>query len=294
MFSTFRTSWEMVTQSLAVLKRQKTLVLFPILSGLACLLVVVSFLAPILLIPDLLQFFMNAANRQQGGDGRILGLLVAFVFYFVNFLIIVFFNAALASCAVVHFKGGEPTLGDGLSAAGRRLPQIIGWALLAATIGMILRAIEERAEWIGRLVAGLLGVFWTLATYLVVPILAVEGVGPIAAVKRSTALLRQVWGEGLAGGISLGLLGFLFMLPAFVLFVLGISLFANPALGGTIVALGVIYLMVVSIILSTLKQIYIAGLYLYAAEGQLPGGFSQEIIESAFRKKKNKRGEMGG
>lgn len=290
MFSSFSTSWEMIRQSFAVLKRQKTLVLFPILSGIACLLVVVSFLAPIFLIPDLLHYLLNAANQQgqQGdGGGRIVGFIVLFAFYFVNYFVIVFFNTALASCAVVHFKGGEPTLSDGLSAAGRRLPQLLGWALVSATVGMILRAIEERAEWVGRIVAGLLGVFWTIATYLVVPVLAVEGVGPITAVKRSTALLRQAWGEGLAGGLSLGLVGFLFTLPAILVFIAGaVLLFNNPVLGGLVVALAMVYFVVVSIVLSTLRQIYIAGLYLYAAEGQLPGGFSEEIIQGAFRRKK--------
>lgn len=286
MFASFSTSWEMIRQSFAVLRRQKTLVLFPILSSLACLVVLVSFLAPIFLIPDALQFFTNEANRQPGLAERLVGFALLFAFYFVNYLVIVFFNTALASCAVIHFKGGEPTLADGLSAAGRRLPQLVGWALVSATVGMILRAIEERSEWVGRLVAGLLGVVWTMATYLVVPVLAVEGVGPVAAVKRSTALLRQAWGEGLAGGISLGLVGFLFILPAIVMFVLGgMMIFNHAVLGGLVIVVAMVYLLAVSVVLSTLRQIYLAGLYLYAAEGQLPGGFSEEIIHGAFRRK---------
>jgi hypothetical protein len=288
MFWSFGQSWEIIRQSYAVLQKQKTLVLFPILSSLACLVVLISFLAPIFLIPDLFQKVVHAADNvnQQGGVRReAVWAVVTFAFYFVNYFVIVFFNAALAACAVVHFKGGEPSMGDGLAAAGRRLPQIAAWALVAATVGMILRAIEERADWIGKLIIGLLGVFWSLATYLVVPILAVEGTGPIEAVKRSTSLLHKAWGEGLAGGISLGLISLLLMLPGFLFIILGVFMSQVPAMMALGIVLGVIYTVVMSIVLSTLKQIYVAGLYLYAAEGRLPMGYSQEVVQGAFRRK---------
>jgi hypothetical protein len=285
MFDTFSRSWEMISQSYAVLNRQKTLVLFPLLSGVACLVVVLSFLAPMLAMPDLM------AKLKRGGDPEIrkwVYLVGGFLFYFVNYFIIVFFNAALAACAVMHFKGITPTLGDGLAAAGRRLPQILGWAFVAATVGMILRAIQDRSEWVGKIVAGLLGLVWTAVTYLVVPVLAVEGKGPIESLKRSSELLRRTWGEGLTGGLSFGLLGFLLMLPGFLLIFLGVFAAGaanNISLFFACIALGVIYLLVLGIILSTLKQIYIAGLYLYAAEGVMPGGYSPELVQGAFVRK---------
>jgi len=286
MFDSFSRSWEMISQSYAVLKKQKTLVVFPILSGIACLIVAVSFIAPILAMPDL---FQKVARK--GGDPEARNWIFAiggFLFYFINYFIIIFFNAALAACAVMHFKGIDPTLGDGLSAAGRRLPQILGWAFVAATVGMILRAIQDRSEWIGKLIVGFLGLAWTAVTYLVVPVLAVEGKGPIDALKRSGELLRRTWGEGLAGGLTMGLVGFLLTLPGLLLIfagAMGGAAMQNMMLGGIGIALGVIYLVVISIVLSTLKQIYIAGLYLYAAEGVMPNGFSPDLVQEAFHKK---------
>lgn len=286
MFATFQRSWEMISQSYGVLKKQKTLVLFPILSGFACLLVVISFIAPMLAMPDLMQKISNkGADPQQR---NIIFGVVGFAFYFVNYFIIIFFNAALASCAVMHFKGIEPTVGDGLSAAGRRLPQILGWALVAATVGMILRAIQDRSEWLGRIVVGMLGLVWSAVTYLVVPVLAVEGKGPIDSLKRSSELLRRTWGEGLAGGLSFGLIGFLLVLPG-ILLIFGGAM-AGAAINNTPlmfagIALGAVYLLITAIVLSTLKQIYIAGLYLYAAEGVMPGGYSPELVQGAFHKK---------
>lgn len=286
MFSSFSNSWEMISQSYAVLKKQKTLVLFPIISGICCIIVAISFIAPILAMPDL---FQKVARQGNDPDARKwLFAIIGFLFYFINYFIIIFFNAALAACAVMHFKGIQPTLGDGLSAAGRRFPQILGWAFVAATVGMILRAIQDRSEWIGKLVAGILGLAWTIVTYLVVPVLAVEGKGPIDAIKRSSELLRRAWGEGLAGGVTMGLVGFLLTLPGILLFfggVLGGFAAQNVVLGIVLVALGFIYLVVISIILSTLKQIYIAGLYLFAAEGVMPHGFSEDLVQEAFRRK---------
>src|SRR5262249_19196702 len=216
MLSTFGRRWEMLQQSCAVLRRQKTLVLLPILSGLLCLVVAATFVAPFLAFPDLTKQLLNAAeqaNDQDQWQTRALWLGGTFLLYFANYLVIVYFNTALASCAIVHFKGGDVTLGDGLSAATRRLPQIAAWALLAATVGMVLRVIEDKSDKIGQFVVGLLGLAWTAATYLVVPVLAVEGVGPFTAVKRSVQLLRHAWGEGVVGNFGLGVIGFLLMLP---------------------------------------------------------------------------------
>ncbi|HMP02850.1 MAG TPA: DUF6159 family protein [Gemmatales bacterium] len=284
MFQTISRSWSIIGECWDVLKKQKTLLLFPVLSGLACLVVMLSFIAPMLLFPEWAERFMDTARQPQNATTteQIVGPLLAFAFYFVNYFIIVYFNAALASCAIVHFKGGEPTMGDGLAAATRRLPQILAWALVAATVGMILKAIEQRAEKLGRFIVSLIGLAWSVATYLVVPVLAIEGVGPIDALKRSAAILRQKWGEGLAGNLSLGIIGFLACLPGFALIMVGVALGQAFLL---LSAVGVLYLVAVGLVMSTLKQIYIAALYLYAAEGQIAKGFSADDMQQAFLRK---------
>lgn len=288
MFESFNSGWEMVKQSYGILKKQKTLVLFPILSMLACIVVMISFIAPLFMMEDFFGKVAKGANQINNGNGKQwLWYVFGFLFYFVNYFVIVFFNVALAACAIVHFKGGEPTLGAGLKAAASRLPQITAWALVSATVGMILRAIEERAEWVGKIITGILGVVWTLATYLVVPILAVEKVGPMDAIKRSSSLLRKSWGEGLAGGFSIGILGFLLFIPGVLMMVGAGFLFQTAVpLAITIGVLGIIYLLVISIVMETLKQIYISGLYLYSSEGTVPQGFDADTIEHAFHKKK--------
>src|SRR5690606_33503734 len=104
-----------------------------------------------------------------------------FAYYFVNYFVIIFFNSALISCAIIRFKGGNPTLSDGFSAASSRLPQIAGWAAVAATVGVVLRIIESRSEKVGEIVAGLLGMALSAVTSFVAPLIVVVRTGPVSA-----------------------------------------------------------------------------------------------------------------
>lgn len=281
--------WEMLKQSWAVLRQDKELMMFPIISSLACFAVLLTFALPIIgleVVRD--QFVETSGNQVAIQSHNVVTWIVGFAFYFVNYFVIVFFNTALAACALMRFRGGDPTVTYGLRAAMQRLPQIASWALLAATVGTILRMIEERASFIGRIVVGLIGMVWTIATYLVVPVLAAEGVGPVDAVKRSVELLRKGWGEGLVGGMGLGFAGFLLMLPAIALLIATIAVAASmQSMAGAIVfgVLFIVYCLAQSIVISTLRQIFISALYVYASEGNVPGGFSPVVIEGAFTRK---------
>jgi hypothetical protein len=236
---------------------------------------------------------MSVADNNQGTTTEtwqnVAFYVLVFTYYFVNFFVIVFFNTALVSCALMRFTGGAPTLGDGLRTALARLPQIVGWALLSATVGVILKALEERLSFLGKIVVAVIGVAWAIVTYLVIPVLAAEQVGPITAVRRSASLLRKSWGESLVGGISLSAVSFLLAIPGIILLVAGVAIgvAAKPvALVIAIVVLGVFYLIGLAIVVSTLQQVFLAGVYLYAAQGRVPGGFSEDSLISAFKVKK--------
>ncbi len=250
--------WEMLKQSWAVLRQDRELMVFPIISSLACALVLVSFALPMIGLEVVREQFVEIKGSSLAvHTSNAVTWVVGFAFYFVNYFVIVFFNTALAACALMRFRGGDPTVTYGLNAAMRRLPQIASWALLAATVGTILRMIEERVSFVGRIMVGLIGMAWTIATYLVVPVLAAEGVGPVDAVKRSVELLRKGWGEGLVGGMGLGLAGFLLMLPAlallFAAIVVGVAL--ESVIGAIVLGLlFVVYCLAQSIVISTLRQ----------------------------------------
>jgi hypothetical protein len=148
-------------------------------------------------------------------------------------------------------------------------------------VGLILRIIEDRSKAVGRFVAGLLGMAWTVVSFLAVPVLVVEKKGPIASLKESTALLKKTWGQQLIGNFGFGLIFFLLGLIGVGIVILGF------VIGGTAVfvfiGLAVLYFIILALIQSTLSAIFQAALYLYAKEGVTGGGFEDNMLKGAWR-----------
>ena len=286
LFERIANGWQLTQQSWRVLMLDKKLLLFPLISGIACLFVMASFAIP------LWASGYQAVLMDEGVDGigqtqQIIGYVVLFAYYFVNYFVIVFFNSGLIACAVIRFKGGNPTVADGFSAAIARLPQIAGWALVAATVGVILKMIESRSERVGQIVASLLGMAWSAVTYFVVPVIVVEKTGPIDAAKRSLQVLKKTWGEALVANFGIGIIVFLATLVAFIPLVSGVVAIAMGAvwLGIIGVVVGIVALLLVSLIGSALNTIIIGALYLYAAEGTAPRQFDDDLLRHAFSQK---------
>lgn len=282
MFDRMANGWELAKESFRVLRMDKELILFPLLSGVCCLLVLASFAAPLLVTNTDLGALLD---EQQDAQNPLL-YVVLFLFYFANYFVIVFFNSALVACAIIRFRGGDPTLGDGLRAALNRLPQILGWALVAATVGWILRAIESRSEKVGAVVTGLLGMAWTALTYFVVPVLVVEKAGPFQAVQRSAGILRQTWGEALSANWGIGFFTFLLSLLGIAPIIAGMFAFETSVLlGGALIATGVVWLLFIALISSALDAIVLGALYLYAADGTVPQHFNENLLHDAFARR---------
>jgi hypothetical protein len=279
-FERISNSFALARSSWRVLREDKKLVLFPVLSGIACVLVLISFAVPFIAMPQL----VNDLQQQAPWALYVIG----FAFYFVNYFVIIFFNAALVSCALMRFNGAEPTLGDGLRAASLRLPQILLWALVSATVGLLLKAIENAHEKVGQIVSAILGTVWSIITYFVVPVLVVEKVGPFAAIRRSTEILKKSWGEALVGHLGIGLFILLLALPGILMLFLGIMLIAMgkmAVLGVLFLVLALLYLLMVSAAGSALQGIFVSALYQYASHGEAPHGFDQSTLAHAFTSK---------
>ena len=283
----FARGWALVKSSWSVLKEEPKLLLFPCITMVALTLVMATFALPFFIDRDL---FQSLADRQHGGNGRVLAYVLTFLYYLATNFVIVFFNTALIACVMMRFRGERPTIGAGLSVAMARLPQIAGWAVVAATVGMLLKVLEERVPLLGRIAVRLVGMAWAVVTYFVTPVLVVEALGPGRALKRSAELIRRTWGESLTGQATLGILGFLFMLPGIFLIFMGMSLGGAhhhaslvPLIIG--VGLGILWFIAIAILSSALQQIFVAGAYVYASEGRLPSGFEPEIVQLAFRRR---------
>jgi hypothetical protein len=281
--------WELAGSSWQVLRQNKQLVVFPILSGVGCLLVLLSFALPFIAHPQWLSFLDLKAARGGQAPAWMYGLL--FAYYFCNYFVIVFFNSALVSCALVSFHGGTPTVGDGLRAAISRLPQILAWALVSATVGLLLKALENAHEKAGSIISAILGTAWTIMTYFVVPVLVVEKVGPFAAIGRSVSILRKAWGETLVGGVGIRFFLFLLMLPGLLLVLLGVgalSMGATPV-GVLLLVVGGIYLLAELPVGAALDGIFLAAVYQYAAFGQVSSGFDEKDMAQVFQPKKKSK-----
>jgi hypothetical protein len=206
--------------------------------------------------------------------------------------VIIYFNSALIACAIIRFKGGNPTLSDGIRAANAALPQILAWALVSATVGLILKIIESSNEKAGQFVAGLLGMAWSAVTYFVVPSLVVARLGPVEAFKRSTAMLKRTWGEALSANFGIGLIFLLVGLVALIpLIGAGALIAAGVNSGSTVLlVLGIVALVVIivtiALISSALSAILQAALYLYAAEQVIPQGMDGQMLRDAFSPRK--------
>lgn len=280
----FSRSWELVKQSFAILRSDKELVLFPIFSAVACLCVTVLIIGgSILSVLPSFRAATLAGERWQPSQAPFIYLAI-FVLYVANYFVIVFFNVALVSVANSRLSGGTWTFRDGIELAWTRKGTILQWALVAATVGMILRMIEERLGLIGRFVLKLVGIAWTLACYFVVPVLAFEDLTPIDAVKRSARLFRDTWGEKVAGGFSLGLVFFVLALPGFGVWIAAMILGGVKGLAIGLILM-VLYFVILSVVSSAVQGIFNAALYRYACFKQIPPAFSPELITSAWTPK---------
>jgi len=280
----FSRSWELVKQSFAVLRSDKQLMLFPVLSAISCLFVTILIATGGMLM--LLPARATAlANGERFNPNQSPVFLVAmFTLYVANYFIIVFFNVALVGVANSRLMGGTWTFRDGIELAWARKGTILQWALVAATVGMILRTIEERLGLIGKLVMRIIGVAWTLACYFVVPVLAFEDLTPFEAIKRSSKLFRDTWGERVVGGFSFSLISLLLMLPGIGLWL--VCMVVGGAVGLVAgFALLILYIVMLSVMMSAIQGIFNAALYRYACFKQVPPAFDQSLVASAWAPK---------
>lgn len=280
MFAKISNSWELVKASWRVLMADKELMIFPIVSFFASAIVIATFAIPTILAGVLDEMFT--------GDSRILSYIVLFLFYVVLYTATIFSNSALVGAALIRLKGGDPTVGDGFRIAISHLRPIIGYAIISATVGLILRMVSERSKALGQFVVSLVGFVWGIATFLVIPVLVVEDVGPMDAVKRSASLLKKTWGEQIAGNFSIGLIFGILTFAAFLVAIPLIILAASTSNVGliiTTVAVMIFVFMALALLSSTLSGIYTAAVYRYATTGDTSGYFDADLVKGAFKQK---------
>jgi hypothetical protein len=272
-FTRLSNGWQLALNSFAVLKANRQLIIFPILSAIAMLLVISSFV---------IAMFASAGwdTELLKEQSAVANYTILFLYYLVNYFIVVFFNTALVHCTHLYFNGEEPTVSKGLRFALTRIGAIFSWAIFAATVGTILRAIQDKVGALGKIITGLIGIAWSVATFFVVPIIAYENLGPIAAFKRSTSLMKQKWGESIGASFSFGIIQFLAILllavPSFVL-----AWLVHPIAGAALFAIG---LFAIIVLFSAAKVIFVSAVY-HDINGDPVKVFNQHFADNLFEGK---------
>ena len=266
--------WTIAMNSFKVLKENKQLIVFPILSGLSMILILGS--------------FITVALGLEGWDlkhihkpNTISNYAIIFGFYIVNYFVVVFFNMALVHCTSLYFKGEEVTVRKGMDFSLSRIGTIFAWAVFAGSVGAVLKIIQENVGTLGKIITGLVGIVWGIATFFVIPVIAYENLGPIDALRRSTDLMKQKWGESIGAGFSLGLIrlaGFI----AIGIVALIIAYTIHPFAG---IAFGVLGFLIIQTILSAAHTIFISAVY-HNITGDPVELYNQQFIDNLFVTKK--------
>ncbi len=281
LFERFRRGWALTKASFRVLRQDKELVVLPLLSLLATGAMWVVFFAS-LFITSGFPAGPSFPGTWFSGPWFYLAL---FALYLATSFVALFFTAAVMGEAQIRLDGGNPTLADGLRFAAQNVGRIAAWAAITATVGLLLRALSERAGIVGRIIAGAIGFVWAIATFFVLPVILFERLASVAAIRRSAGLIRSTWGESLAGEVGLGLVFGLLALAGLIPLFLGIYILivaANFLVFIALVAVAFAYWIILGLFASAAQAILVVALYRYATTGRIGFGFPPEVMARPF------------
>lgn len=285
MAGVFARSWEITKLSFSVIKKDKELLAFPILSGVFSLIFIIALFVP--------TFILGAFEGEASSSA--IQYLILFLVYLGLAFIATFFNVCTVYTAKIRFSGGDATFSESIKFAFSKIHLIFLWSLVSALVGLILRAIEQAAERAGNggkialnILRGLLGAAWSIMTLFVIPVMVYKGLGPFASIKESVKTIKKTWGESLVREFGLGLIQIILIVIGIIVTVLLMVLTVGiPVLFWSILLVGIIYVVGVILVFGIANSIYNTALYVYAETGKIPDGFNSEVLKGAFAEKKD-------
>lgn len=261
--------WSLAMSSIKILNKNKRLIIFPILSGLVL----------IALLSGFATIVLSGTNPKKGDEAlsSITVYFILFLFYLASYFVIVFFNMALVYCTNQYFSGKKVSVGKGFHFSLRKVHVILLWSLFSATIGLGLKIIKDNGGSIGKVLTGVAEFAWNIATFLVVPILAYENVGPLEALKRSAGLMSKKWGKGVTASFTFVFI-YLLSIIMFAIIAGATEKYISDNASIAILVGGILLTFVVG---STLQNIFVSALYCNL-QGNEHTNFSQNVIDEAF------------
>jgi hypothetical protein len=272
-FKRIKHGWGLTKKSWGILRSNPGLARFPVVGGLTGMLVAILVAGP--------GVFLFASEISQ-----VAGAIIAAVGIYLASFAVYFFSVGLAHSVDQRLHEKEVSFGAAVSHASERMSAIAGWALVSVAISTILQTAQEKLGVAGDLLAGLAGAAWGVLTFLAIPVIAIEGTGPLATVKRCGSLVKRKWGEQITGVVAIGgIVFFVGILPAIALIAGGIFLMASISLplGAFVALIGILALIAAVVIQQAMATIFGVTLYHFAAEGEVLGDFSAAELEGAVR-----------
>jgi hypothetical protein len=298
-------SWQLFKISVVVIRTHPKLLVFPIVTGLLTLLIALFFLAPIVLVliaPHWVQHtpwqslaerfgFLQVHHGPASAQFHPVATLFLAGMYLLNMFLATFSSVAFNSEIMEALAGGSISIRHGLAAACARWKSILLWSLLAGTVGLIIRALEERLSFLGRIVAGFIGLAWSVAAIFAIPILVREPslTNPFEVLSRSAKTLKASWGEMLAGYVGMQGTNLLFLWGSILLWMITGALAIVTHNAWILLVVGVPWLLSLiayGYLASIASRVYLCALYVYAADGVVPGPYDATMMNMAWKMKK--------
>jgi len=287
----FSRSWKITKLTFGVIKQDKEILLFPIISSILSIIFILAMILPFILT------YLADSNNENVAIG-ILQYVLIFILYLGLAFIATFFAVAVVNTAKKRFEGGNATFWESIGKAFSKIHYIFLWSLLSATVGLILKIIDkmaEKAKGAGKIILyilkGIFGLAWSLATIFVIQGIVYHNLGPFAAIKQSIYVLKKTWGESIIKYIGLGLMQGLFTALGLIIGVPLIFLFSSigsPMGIMIILLLTIIYITLVTLIFNVANSVFNTALYVYATQGRIPEGYDIESMAHAFKAKEKK------
>lgn len=279
-FDRLSKGWELGTISLKTISENPVLILFPIISGVTMLFIILSILGGGYLAFDVKYLDNMLAVADSPATEWVLYTLL-FVMYLISYTIVIFFNVGLVYAAKKILEGESVTFMQGVRFAMSRFGSIFSWAFIAATIGIILDTLQERLGSAGKIITSIISVVWNIATFFVIPVLAFEDLSPKDAVKKSALIMKEKWGESIGANFSFGIFNFIGILLIVVPSALITGYLIHPAVGVAIGFLGAVF---VSSVVSAANMVFLTATYQHINNNP-SGHFDGNVLDDIFMPK---------
>lgn len=275
-----KAGWQLTKKAWGVVREHPGLMKLPVYGGLLAALAFVVFAVPGLAL----------INPDAVDSRTVAGIALFAIGMYLGSFSIIYFNVALAATADLAFRGEPVDASAGMAVARSRRGVIARWALVSLIVSLIFNAIRERGGLFGEIAGRLGAAIWALVTFLIAPVLAFEDVGPLEALKRSTSMFRQKWGQQVTGNVAIGGIASLVMILFGLIAAAGIWVLATaePGMvvaGGGLAVLGVVGFIAAAVVSAAVRGVFGVALYRYIADGTATGPFTAAELESTVRVK---------